>query len=118
MTASAAGDLISPKGRENVRGEAYVHLSTSRMTRGSNLLGTLMVERGATLSAGRPGWPGHDGAESRPLMTLTRETVFACSGSSLIVAITPGIPVAVCLEPPNAVTPWMVDHAVVSWMTR
>ena len=50
MSTTAAGDLISPKGRENVRGEAYVHLSTPRMTRSSNLLGTLMVERGATLS--------------------------------------------------------------------
>jgi len=49
MSTTAAGDLISPKGRENVRGEAYVHLSTSRMTRGSNLLGTLMRECGAML---------------------------------------------------------------------
>ena len=49
MSTTAAGDLISPKERENVRGEAYVHLSTSRMTRGSNLLGTLMRECGAML---------------------------------------------------------------------
>jgi hypothetical protein len=50
MSTTAASDLISPKGRENVRGEAYVHPSTPRMTRSSNLLGTLMVARGATLS--------------------------------------------------------------------
>ena len=67
----------------------------------------------------RPGQPGHDGAEARLLMVLTRVTVFTRSGSSaLIVPLAPTVPVAVSLALPSTVTTRAVDRPVVSWVDR
>ena len=62
---------------------------------------------------------GSDGAEARLLMVLTRVTVFARSGSSvLIVPLAPTVPVAVSLALPSTVTTRAADRPIDSWVNR